>query len=216
MTFTAAQNREKQQMDVIEEFNTQWAASLAKLFPEGIPDADEWRDHQTIVSVLNAMGFETYACHLFLPQSGGFDLLGAEPAKEQGCIDINAGGYPLIIAPDSLRFERCDKTNLSSSYFRLETKPLRPSLVHQDHEPEEEEVVDLGDGKYVSNEIQDSEEDPLPDESRLVTRYLRPGVFVLFSKGSPYNLDRETYDGRHGMMSGPEFRQYVARWYRGR
>jgi hypothetical protein len=109
------------------------------------------------------------------------------------------------------------------AYFRLETAPLDPIGEPPDgkigdYEVPGNEYLSEHRGEYAigwQDADRDSDEDAealdVRDEGprREVVRYHRPGAFLIVQKMAPYNLNRETYDGRHNKMSSDEFRRYI-------
>lgn len=81
-----------------------------------------------------------------------------------------------------------------------------------------EEVTEVRPGEYVSASSWDDDDawgedeygDPLPrpQSARRVTRYFR-GDFIIFGKGTPYNLKVDTYRGDHAVVSTDEFRRQI-------
>jgi serine/threonine-protein kinase len=71
---------------------------------------------------------------------------------------------------------------------------------------------------YVSREIWDrgflhdenGDEIPIPDNARLVMRLLQ-GKVLLVAKGSLWNSDPATYDGRHNTMTAAQIRRIIER-----
>jgi serine/threonine-protein kinase len=206
--------REWQQLsrDQWAQDNVEMEMLQSRLFPATTPSRAIWEDIDAIVTVLNIVGSIPNFSHIFFPDGGGLDLHSVRKSHERGCIEINTG-LTEILKPKRLVFEYfADEAHWN--YFRLEADELAPSGAYE--EPPHycrEELVELPNGLYIDRVAWDANEyqgEPLPDDARLVCRYVR-GTFVIFLKSSIYNYASATYDGRHAKMSTDEFRQYIQR-----
>jgi hypothetical protein len=104
----------------------------------------------------------------------------------------------------------------------LELEQLNPSGAYDEEynrrlvERGDEEVIDLGRGKYVGRNGSDDGvyydergiERELPDDYRQIMRFLG-GSVMLVTKGSIWNGLSATYDGRHSKMSVEQLRELV-------
>lgn len=200
-----------------------WESTLKQIFPISIPNLCVWEEKTAILSIFNAIGSISYgASHVFLPGGGGIDILEAKESIEEGCIEFfsDKGGRAYIVKPDSLTFQSFN-SNHEWSYFRLETKYLKPSGVYENNEFKYEELVEITPGFYAGHEVWDygyygyddnkNEEKALPESARPVKRYME-GSFVIFTKTSFYNTSTkiDAYNGYHNMMSSDEFRKYIS------
>lgn len=193
--------------------NNQWIEILNKLFPVSIPQRVVWIEIEKIIQVLQILGSTKDLNHLFLPESGGLDLIDARKSVEDNCIELDLQSI-YIIKPQRLIFESFGE-DLSWSYFRLETGDLQPSGVYESDSFKIQELVsELNPGQYDKFEIAERRSYyrdigyNIPENTRHVTRYFN-GNFVIFNKRSHYNLDLSTYDGRHNKMETTEFRNYI-------
>lgn len=191
-----------------------WTKQLQALFPYGIPDQASWKRVSEIVSVLTKLGRVTDLCHAFLPTGGGLDLAGAAESWETECVELKLGAAVKVVRASELSFEGFHD-DLEWSYFRLECSGLKPTGVYEGLRGPSEELVEIVPGEYEDRSIWDSgvyyvdgQETPLPRTARLVRRFLE-GRFVLFAKGSLYNRNTHTYDGRHNGMTAEGFRVYI-------
>lgn len=163
-----------------------------------------WTDVDTIVDVLSDVAAHAPDNHMFFPLSGGLDLRGARRSHEDGCIELETDGSTItVVKPASLQLERFDNDSTGDwTYLRLNVAELTPTEFHQPRHDErdypdfEEEVTEFEPGVYAERSFI---EDPnCPADARIVTRIFR-GALVLFAKGSLYNHDPSTYDGRHSL-----------------
>ncbi|WP_156818173.1 hypothetical protein [Mastigocladopsis repens] len=197
-----------------------WESMLKQLFPISIPSTCVWKDKTAIISILNMIGSIESASHVFLPGGGGIDIIEARTSIEDECIEIlSDGGIPCILKPSHLIFQSFN--NHEWSYFRLETKKLSPIGIYENNKLKREELTELTPGDYVERAVWDygyygyvdsnNEEKPLPENARVITRFLE-GSFVIFTRSSPYNLSQEkdAYDGFHNLMNSDEFQNYIA------
>jgi hypothetical protein len=97
------------------------------------------------------------------------------------------------------------------SYLRLELDELAPSGVYDAVPNGREELTETEPQQYENRSLWDYGE--YVPSHRLVTRWLH-GCFVIFAKGSLYNVFNDywkgdTYDGRHNKMDAAEFRRHV-------
>ena len=117
-----------------------------------------------------------------------------------------------LVKPKALYYESFTE-DYRWSYFRLDLQNLSPVIGRYDY-IDYEYLVEDTPGHYVDASCAqygvydyDSGE-PLPEGYHLLKRYLA-GVFLFALKKGPYNGISGTYDGRHGMVSNDEFREYT-------
>ena len=160
-----------------------------------------WTDVDTIVDVLSDVAAHAPDNHMFFPLSGGLDLRGARRSQEEGCIELETDGETVaVVKPASLQLERFDKDLTGDwTYLRLNLAELPPTEFHQPRRDDldfEEELTEFEPGFYAERSFI---EDPnRPPDARIITRLFR-GALVVFAKGSLYNQDSSTYDGRHSL-----------------
>jgi serine/threonine-protein kinase len=169
-------------------------------------------------AVLNKIGSQPNSNHMFYPTSGGMDLDGAYPFEnEPGCLALKTDDRVAeVVKPSVLLFE-CASPELEWAYFRLECEPLQPCGVYEDSTPvKREEVVLVASGTYARREAWDADEfqgKPLPSTAQLINRFIGGGPFVIFSKGSLYNLGRsgnfDAYNAVHAQMNAAQFRRLI-------
>lgn len=195
-----------------------WKNVHQQIFGSNIPESKEWTDINEIISILNTIGSIPDSNHTLFPISGGLDLEGATLSKENGCIELDFG-FNNILKPKKLTYHKVDD-NLEWSYFYLETDELPVSGVYEYEEDDfeicDEDLVDLGNGKYIGGEHWDEQEydgAPFPQNARSVSRWFRNVAFATFKKTSIYNNDTRTYDGRHNEMTPEAFREHIQKYY---
>jgi hypothetical protein len=188
-----------------------WEEMIKTLFNGDVPLEKEWHNLYDIVKVLDYVGKSSAANHTFLPNGGGLDLHGCTLSNEIGCIELNLGSIAHILKPKRLTFQLFCNAEYEWAYFLLETKTLDPSGVYESLAFNEEELVEISKGEYVERAYWDGGEyngESLPDEARLVGRYLG-GSLATLSKASLYNKNTNTYDGRHSKLSPQEFKNHI-------
>ncbi|MBB5061402.1 hypothetical protein HDF16_006138 [Granulicella aggregans] len=190
---------------------------MNKIFSNGIPTSAQWTDIAKMSAVLEIVGSQPNSNHMYFPRSGGLDLAGSAPYKEEpGCLELKVGDHASeVVKPSALLFESFG-TDLQWAYFRLECEPLQDSGAYTAPQGGSEEVVLLAPGKaYAPRSAWDNGEyegKSLPISAHLITRSTGGGPLVIFSKGSSYNFsESDTYDGRHANLNAAEFRDYIQR-----
>jgi hypothetical protein len=191
----------------------EWVELQNKLFPMGPPERVAWIDVDVIYSVLRLVAQAPSLNHMFFPDGGGITIEGVSKAGEAGLIVLHHG-VSTILKPLKLTFESFGPAS-AWNYFRLEAAPIEPTdaLEGVSYDGFSEGLCELSPGRYVDFEAWNAGEyqgKRLPVGARPVVRYLK-GSFVFFSTRSPYNLDPDTYDGRHNKMGEEEFHSYIAR-----
>ena len=155
---------------------------------------------------------------MFYPTGGGNDLRGAFPFDEEsGCLALKTGERVAeVVKPSALLFESFG-AKPEWAYFRLECQSLSYSGVYEgEQEGANEEVVLVSAGIYAPRSAWDEDDyqgERLPRTAQLIVRSVGGGPFVIFAKGSVYNLasgrGSDTYDARHVQMNAAEFREYI-------
>ena len=192
---------------------SEWSFINQYLFGKNTPELAIWRNLDTIVQVLNAVGTLRAFNHMLFSEKGGLDFRSAELAVEEGCICIaDTLGFLYIAKPEFLCLENFGEDYVWS-YFLLQFAPLEP-ILESDMYEHTEYLVEDKPGHYVSDKdsiygVYDYDTgERLPEGYRNVIRYLT-GAFLIVLKGSPYNGIPSTYDGRHGQCDRETFRQYM-------
>lgn len=197
-----------------------WSETIEKVI--GTATSTIWTGANEIIAAVSPFMGEGRN-HGFYPTGGGNDFSEVHPSTESNCIELMVGSRAYIARPRRLRIERI-ATALQESFLFLELAPLPPSGVYQsvgdDDDShvnrrlrESEELVDLGDGHYLERDVwsrgyMDHEDDPLPDNARLITRLLR-GNIMFACKASIWNDIPETYQGWHDIMGADEVRRRI-------
>lgn len=203
-----------------QRLNELWKRTIRNIFSDQDLATVEWTRIDDIVSVLKKIGEQIDSNHLFFPKSGGLDLRGADFSREPGCIELLFGSRSAsVVKPLALRFEAV-QGDLQACFFRLSCDGLKSTGQFSDG-ARFEEFLEVGSDYYPRSvwdrgflDIDfDGTEVSIPATSRLVIRRVLPASYVIFSKGSRYNQDLKTYDGRHDLMEEEAFRQLVETRY---
>ena len=187
----------------------QWKDIQKQLFPSTIPTRAFWEDNKAIVDILNILSNTSNLNHVFFPTGGGNDLHGARLSHEKNCIELNFG-QTVIVKPKRLVFESFGFQE-EWNYFRLECNHLAACGYYPDAQIRETvtELAPLIYTDYNCGEFNDFDGEELPDDARLVERFLSECSFVIFQKTSLYNKVSSTYDARHNKKTTDEFRAYI-------
>ena len=204
-------------LEILADFEkaqlSSWRFLNKYLFGSNAPESSKWTKKESIIDVLNVIGTLPAYNHMLFSDRGGLDFGRAEVANEEGCIYIyDSVGWCFLVKPKYLYYEGFDE-NYKWNYFLLELDNLEPKFEANDIVSYEYLVEDYP-ANYVSARYEqygvydyDSGE-KLPDGYKCVRRYLG-GKFLIVLKSGPYNKSPFTYDGRHGMCSNQEFREYL-------
>lgn len=189
-----------------------WNFISKYLFGDSSPESCRWTNVNKIVDILNVIGTLPAFNHMLFSDMGGLDFYKAELANEVGCINIyDTLGSCNIVKPKCLYYETF-KNNVSWNYFLLEFDGLLP-IINNDEQSREYLVEDYpahyASARYQQYGVYDYDSgEPLPEGYRVVTRYIKGKILIVLKVGS-YNYIPATYDGRHGMCSATEFREYI-------
>lgn len=193
--------------------NSNWMFLTRQLFGENVPDSSIWRGIDKIVAVLNIVGQTPAYNHMLFSDYGGLDFSYSMRATEENCIYLyDTLGNCYIVKPKLLQYEGFSE-DYRWSYFRLDLKKLTPVICKYD-KLDYEYLVEDAPGHYVDAScaqygVYDYESGkPLPEGYKEVKRYLE-GSFLFVLKNGPYNHITGTYDGRHGLFEGGDFRDYI-------
>jgi hypothetical protein len=207
-----------------------WDATVAKVSGPTAPATMVWRGREAIAKALTPFIGDNRN-HAHFPSGGGLDFRSVAPSAEPGCLEFGTGEHVVqIMKPRSLTLERIDSAG--NSFLLLELDDLDPSGVYEDDEKEQEgdkgskraeqaseELFEVAPGDYRSREIFDrgfldhdenGDEIPIPNDARLAVRWFK-GKVLLVAKGSLWNGDPATYDGRHNRMTADEIRHIIER-----
>lgn len=190
-----------------------WNFLNKQLFGSISPESSTWKNADKIVAVLNIVGMTPAYNHMLFSDHGGLDFCRAELASESGCINLyDTIGYCFVAKPKCLDYEGFNE-NYKWNYFLLELDKLNPIFKENDVVSYEYLVEDIP-AHYVSAScaqygVYDYDtEVPLPEGYKTVIRYMK-GKFLIVMKNGPYNHISGTYDGRHGLCSNSDFRDYI-------
>lgn len=192
-----------------------WKKIHNSIFGDNVPSQCTWTNRTAIIDVLNKIGKVENSNHMFFPNGGGLDLLGASISHEIDCIELHTG-VNRILHPKSLTFNYVD-SEYEWNYFRLETNKLNSTEVYEDlpNDSFSEDLTELYPLNYVSRVYWDEakyDEEDLPPSARLVVRVLK-GSFVIFKKTSIYNRNLNTYDAIHETLSAEGFNNQIKNIY---
>lgn len=206
------------QVEFHEECRARWDEAVKSVAGSGKVDKLQWQSPTEMISTLSPFMGENRN-HAHLPSGGGRDFLSVARSTEKACLDFDVSKRSVyIMKPAKLTLELIDSPG--QSFFLLELDHLAPSgLYDTDRERPRlsEEVVELADGDYENREVWDRgflDIDangiaiPLPGEARLAVRWLS-GKVLFVAKGSLWNGDPGTYDGRHNSMTASEIRGVI-------
>lgn len=174
-----------------------------------------WEGPEAIRNALTAfMGRNNN--HTHLPTGGGQDFNAVDHSRESGCLDFKVGERTIYRA----KAERLTLVYIpeepAESFLFLEAGTLSP-LTETGSRLRQEEMLELSNGQRMERYVwdrgyidhdSDGHEIPIPGDARLVVRWLG-GKFLLVTKGSLWNGDSSTYDGRHDKMSPDDIRTMI-------
>ena len=188
--FTSSINRWLYFTEHFHERNqAEWQWFLNKLFPVGSPKRAEWKNQEDIISILSLLSQNSNLNHMFYPDGGGNDLTGISKAAEPGFIARHVDEKSVeLIKPLKLCFESFGFSS-EWNYFWLEVDNI-PSIGIPNcmrHNDVAEDLTEISPGSYGSIgcwEYNEFDGEPLPNNSRPVTRYCK-GAFVFSVKGLP-------------------------------
>jgi len=205
------------------EAGRRWGAAITQAFGANPPDSATWHRRGGMRAVLVPfMGLNLGRA--FLPGGGGADFLSVDDAGEEGClfcaVDDRVGE---VFRPGRLQFEYFpDEPAQSFLFLDLERLPDIERV--GDTATEGERIVEIAPGKYTDQAawaegmIGFDEQGvgiPLPEQSRLVTRWLK-GKILIVCKASVWNDIDAASDGRHEAMTAERIRAAIARTLSGR
>lgn len=207
----------------IEQVLQFWTTAIAKVAGNNPPVSETWRGIDSIRTALRPFMAKDRN-HAHLPTGGGLDMLSVDDSVEPGCLEFGIGERAAwVMKPESLTLEYIPESPIDS-FLLLELAELQPSGTYEQRETEREELAELVRGDYVERGVWDDgyfghdeegREIPLPNESRLVTRWLK-GKILIVAKGSLWNGRPATYDGRHNAMKAIDIRTIITEGLAGR
>jgi len=172
--------------------DSEWSYLSKALFAGKQASSAIWTDVNAIIAVLREISWLPAYNHIFLPDMGGLDLIGVEPAHEEGCIYLMFESAGLaVVKPKSLVFEGFADAN-DWNCFLLELENMKPIFKSPDVEYSSEVLVEDTPGHYISADtfvygVYDYDTgEKLPSEAIRVSRFFR-GSFLITLKQGPYN-----------------------------
>lgn len=188
-----------------QELREEWENIVAALFEGTIPSAAEWTDPNEIARVLNAISSSVN--HMFHPDGGGLDLMGAQISQE-GNLEwaTHEGGlasFAHVARPVKLTFWN-PGSYAHEANFVLEVAALNPVGGEHGRGEYVEELTEVRPGTYEPLSSWDNGHsengEPLQGARRLC-RIIKGSRFAIFGKGSIYNsfTDKgfDAYSGYH-------------------
>lgn len=203
----------------LEEFHeragAQWAEAIESL-GVGQQASATWNDLDAIEGAMRPfMGRGRNHAHL--PTGGGMDFLTIGRSRERHCLEGTTDDKSAdVFKPRSLILERFSE-HPQESFLLLELQPLAATGVYKQDVQGQEELVDVPGKGYLRREVWDrgylgldeyEREIPLHEDARLISRWLS-GKIMFVSKGSLWNSDPGTHDGRHSDMTATQLRAVI-------
>lgn len=206
-----------------EDFHTRaradWVRSISTVIGSPPASSTTWQRRGDIANALSPiMGGNRN--HALLPDGGGMDIDGVAVSHEAGCLDLLIGRRTVYrVKPRNLVLEWIDR-DPAQSFYLLELDELGLSGAYPEDEDGEgrtrrlasEEYVETADGAVYGRSAWDDNETPdgrpLPGDAKLVVRFLR-GKVLFVTKGSIWNGNPGTYDGRHSNMTSARIREII-------
>ena len=205
------------QQDRTRSQNSDWSYLSRALFAGNQTSSATWTDINAIVTVLQEIARLPAYNHIFLPNKGGLDLVGAERAAEEGCLYLIFDPIGVaVVKPKSLTFEGFVETN-DWNFFLLKLENLKPIHKTEDMECICEFLVEDTPGHYISADtfvygVYDYDTgEPLPAEAKRVARYCR-GSFLITLKQGPYNQSVDyAYQALHDSSEIRDIRAFMTK-----
>lgn len=198
-----------------EEEAKNWCSAFSDLSWNG-KTSKSWTGSTEVGTVLNQFLGRNLG-HAHYPTGGGLDWLKAGPSRERDCLAVWVSEKMLdIFRPSRMVAEYFPQAELES-FLLIELEQLDALEEKTPSSEPRQEFLELTEKGYVDRSIWDQgfleidengDEIPLPDDARLVTRWLQ-GKILLVAKGSIWNGDPTTYDGRHNNMSSAQIQAAI-------
>lgn len=178
----------------------QWAGAEARAF--GVPCTRmEWTAPSAIVEVVKLLSRRESLNHSFFPGGGGLDITDAELTEGGAAILLwHSERGATVIKPIRLTLERLGAGS-QGSYATLESAALEPFGVREKGEWDEE-LLRCDEYNYMALP---SDDEPWPEEVARVSRYFKPGMFIIAPKGGIYNRI-DTYQGKGNALGRDKLR----------
>ena len=183
----------------------QWAGAEALAL--GVPCARlEWTDPNAITEVVSLLCRRDSLNHCFFPRGGGLDIIKAELTEGGTAILLWHGErMATVVKPIRLTLERI-RGGPQGSYATLESAPLEPLGVREKGKWDEK-LWRCDEYDYIALPEDD---DPRPDNVTLVSRYIKPGMFIIAPKGGIYNRV-DSYQGKGNALGRDKLRTLFER-----
>lgn len=178
----------------------QWAGAEALAL--GVPCARmEWTDPSAITEVVRLLCRRESLNHCFFPGGGGLDITDAE-LTEGGTSILLWHGERLatVVKPIRLTLERL-RNGPKGSYATLESAALEPLGVREKGEWDEE-LLRCDEYDYIALP---NDGDPWPMNVARVSRYFKPGMFIIAPKGGIFNRV-DSYEGKGNALGRDKLR----------
>jgi hypothetical protein len=191
-----------------DESIAEWDRILGALFDGAIPVNAEWTAPAEIVAVLNAVSSRSN--HMFYPDGGGMDLLGAQLDTE-GNIEwaVDEGGlqsFVHVARPLKLTFWNPGPYGHEANFI-FEVDALAPVGPETSRGEYVEELTEISAGEYEplsSWENGHSRNGEPLDRARRVVRTIKAARYAIFGKGSLYNRHTSTgFDAYSAVHNNP-------------
>lgn len=154
--------------------------------------------------------------HAHYPTGGGFDWRSREEVQERDCLALKVENRLVdIFRPERMILEHFPD-RVQESFLLIELATLEANPVTGVYRDSQEYVEVPGydcfersvwDAGYIGYD-EDGREIPIPEDARLVERWLS-GKILVVAKGSRWNSSPRTYDGRHAQMRSDEIRDAI-------
>lgn len=186
----------------------QWAGAEALTF--SVPFTRmEWTDPIAIVEVVKILSRRESLNHFFFPGGGGMDIDDAELTEGgAGILLWHGEGMATVINPIRLTLERLD-AGPRASYATLDSAAFEPFGVWEKDEWSEE-LLRYDEYNYTALPSDDA---PWPGNVARVSRYFKPGMFIIAPKGGIYNRI-DTYQGKGNALGRNELRAFFERAFK--
>ncbi len=180
----------------------QWAGAEALAL--GVPCARmEWTDTNAITEVLKLLCRRESLNHCFFPSGGGMDITDVGVTEGGTAILLWHGELSAtIIKPIRLTLERV-RGGPQAGYATLEATTLDPLGVHEKNEWNEE-LLRCNEYDYMALP---GEDDSWPKNVAHVSRYFKPGMFIIAPKGGIFN-QVDSYEGKGNALGRDKLRAF--------
>lgn len=208
----------QQHQEYWQDCFTAWNLAIFHAVGSNPPDTSIWLGIDRIKNAIEPFLGENLN-HAHLPTGGGFDFKSVQKSAEDGCLSFLVEDQMAeIVKPLSLTLEFFPNQP-QESFLLLELDKITAKEDYAINNPDSlrEDVFEFPPGNYQSRDVWErgylthderGHEVPLPKEGKIVTRWLG-GKILFVSKGSIWNSNAGTYDGRHNKMTSSEIRKLI-------